>query len=467
MNGSWKVKNHPLSPKFGKGADKNDAVSVSRDGHEVSFSLIGAGAGRSETPFWFWDDHEKFAFRGVGDGQDLEYRIESGEVKESLVLAKAPGKGKNSWSWRLDAGDLTPQVIEETNAVELVDAAGEVVMLIPSPVAFDSAPQTDKSGPSVSALKVKVSASGKGVWKYTVTADESWLRAKSRVFPVRIDPTFQSPAANGWAYKSDGSTFTGVTYVGNTGESPQRTWRSIFSMNYGAIPGSFIAGAQIGVGFFSGNGTSNVMNGTVRHANCLGYSCLGTYVADYSLGTGWAPTTGAGVAQRLVDRFKVGDLPAWMVTGDEGAGYSFKAADVQMAITYWPFATVSQGSGSPAANATGVSVTPTLTASATNPGSTAQRYAFEVSTTADMENVVATSGWQTGTSWTVPEGLLNAGTPYYWRAKVYDYDHQGWYGQDTVRSSSTRQFTTNQVPLPDAGSASPGTEVGLPQVVTT
>ncbi|PRB02298.1 hypothetical protein CQ044_15510 [Microbacterium sp. MYb64] len=466
VNGSWQVKDHPLSPRFGTAADKKDAVSVSRNGHDVSFSLIGAGAGKKETPFWFWDDREKFAFRGVGDGQDLEYRIETSEVKESLVLRKKPGKGKNSWSWRLDAGDLTPKVVEETNAVELVDAVGTVVMLIPSPIAIDSAPQKDTSGPSISALTVKLAQTGNGVWKYTLTADESWLRAKSRVFPVQIDPTLQSGPSWATTFKSDGPTFNGLAYVGNTGESPNRTWRSVVGYNYGSIPDNFIGAAQMDVGFLSGNGTPTAYRGDVRHANCVGFNCLGTYIDQYTVGTGWTQTAGLGIAQRLVNQFKLKDYGvAWMLTGEEGANYSFKDVSVGIQIIYWGYATIAPTA--PAANVTGASVTPTLTATATNPGNTAQRYGFEVSSTSDMANVVAASSWQTGLSWTVPEGVLRAGTQYYWRAKVYDADHNGWYGQDTVKNSDVRGFTTNQVPLPSATTAAPGTESGVPQVVTT
>lgn len=463
--GTWQVEDHPLSPRFGKGADRHNAVSVSRDGHDVSFSLIGADAGRQETPFWFWDDWEKFAFRGTGDGEDLEYQIEPGAVKESVVLKKVPRAGKNSWSWRLEAGSLTPRLDAASSALELVDADGNVVLEVPSPLAFDSAPQSATSGPSVSALTASIAPMGDGVWRYTLTADKAWLRSTSRIFPVRIDPTFQSPASWGTAFKSDGPTFKGVTYVGRTGESPNRTWRSVFGFNYGSIPGNFIGAAQMDVGFISGNGTSTAYRGDVRHADCVGFNCLGVYVDQYTVGTGWSQTQGSGMAQRLADRLKLGDQPAWMVTGDEGANYSFKAIDVGMQIIYWGYATIS--TNAPAANATGVSVTPKLTATATNPGGTAQRYAFEVSTTQNMSNIVAGSGWQTGQFWTVPEGALRTGTTYYWRAKVYDYDHNGWYGQDTVRNSSTVSFTTNQVPLPDAATAVPGTENGLPQVVTT
>lgn len=388
-------------------------------------------------------------------------------MKEALVLSKAPGKRKNSWSWRLDAGDLAPRLIEESNSVELVDGQGTVVLVIPSPIAMDSAPATGKSGPSNSPLKASVSAQGKGVWKYTLTADGSWLQAKSRVFPVRIDPTFDSPASVGYSYKSDGTTFSGVTYVGNNGESPNRTWRTVFGFDYGSIPGNFVANAQIDVGFISGNGTPTAYRGEMRHANCLGYSCLGTYVTDYTVGTGWSYSNGAGVAQRLADRFKVNDRPAWMVTGDEGANYSFKAIDVGMQILYWGYPTVSPVS--PANGAIGQSVRPTLQASTTNPGNREQWVSFDVASDSGFgtASIVASSGWQSARTWQVPEAVLRPGTTYYWRTRVVD-DTNGHLGQSTERTSSVRSLQTNQVPFPaDDATASPGTGSGLSQTLTT
>ncbi len=463
-DGGWRVKDHPLAPRFGKGAD-HDAVTVSRAGHDVSFSLLGAIAGRSETPFWFWDDWQKFAFRDVGAGEDLEYRIGKGAIKEDLVLTKAPGKGKNSWSWRLDAGGLTPRLVPETNAVELVDSSDRVILVVPSPMAFDSHPTSEKAGPSMSALTVSLSDLGKGSWRYTLTASKSWLQSKDRVFPVRIDPTLSVNPAGREAYKSDGPHFTGVLYAGTTGESPNQAWRSMFGFNYGSVPGSFIAGAQLGVAY-AGYGTASDQWMTFSHASAFGYGGVGFDIETVGLGTGAASTIGGATAQRLVDRFNAQDYgPWWMIRGNESQGYSFKQVETSIYVDYWSYATIS--SGSPAANAVGTSVTPTLTASATNPGATAQRFAFEVSTTADMNNIIAGSPWLTTASWTVPEGLLPAGTKLYWRAKVYDADHNGWYGQNTVRGSDVRSFTTNQVPLPAAGTAAPGTETGAPQVVTT
>ena len=465
VDGGWEIEAHPLRPKFKNRADRDDAVTVTRDGHTVSFALVGARAGRTESPFWFWDRWDRLAYRGVADGVDLEYEIEPGAVKEAVVLAAPPARGKNSWTWRLDVGDLTPQLIEESNTLELVDTAGEVVITVPSPLASDSAPTTDRSGPSIVPLSASiVKGAGEGIWRYTVTAEQSWLSAKSRVYPVRIDPTFYSGPSRRESYKSDGVHFSNILYVGNTGESPQRTWRSMSAWDYGSIPGNFIAGAQIGVGY-ANNGTTSVYSGGVWHACDWSYNCPGTHVTDYTLGTGWTETTGTAVAQRLVDRFTVGDRPAFLIGGNEQAAYSFKQLNTDMWIEYWGYASIS--ASAPAANATGVSVTPTLTASASNPSGSSLRYGFEVFTTPDMSTSVATSGWLTEPSWTVPENVLRPGAVYYWRASVYDFDHHGWYGQDTIRHSGVRQFTTNQVPLPPVATATPGTETGVPQVVTT
>jgi len=466
VDGGWRVENHPLSPRFSNRADRRDAVEVTRNGHTVSFALVGARAGRAEAPFWPWDDRKKLALRDVGDGMDLEYKVQPGSVKEQVVLSAAPAAGRNSWTWELNVGDLTPRLVKETNAVELVDASGAVVLSVPSPIAFDSAPSTDTSGPAVSALTVslrkRVTA---GLYRYTVTAPASWLAAPERVYPVMIDPTFNVGPSTRDAYKSDGTHLSGLLYTGNTDEWPtNRSWRSIFSVDYGGVPGNFIGGAQIGIGY-AGYGTTSSQPGSVWHACAMNFTCSGTKVADYTLGDGVTDTGGSGVAQRLVDRFAVGDRPAWMLVGNEGTAYSFKQVDADIWIEYWGFATVS--SSAPASGATGVSLVPTLTSSASNPSGSSLRYGFEVSSTADMNNVVASSGWLTSPSWKVPDKALRAGTTYYWRSSVYDYDHNGWYGQNTVRYSGVRSFATNKVPLPSVGSAAPGTQTGAPQVVTT
>ena len=463
VDGGWAVEDHPLRPVFQDSAEGDDAVTVTRNGHEVAFSLVGADAGTVESPFWWWDAWDELAYRDVAAGTDIEYEVLPGAVKETVVLTERPAGSQSSWSWRLDVGELTPRLVEP-NTLELVDASGVVVLTVPSPLAWDSSGAEGQRVPSMVPLTASIAkGSGAGVWRYTVTADAKWLASSARVYPVGIDPTFTAGPNFQTAYKSDGPSFSNLLYAGTTGESPNRSWRSIAGFDYGSIPGKFIAGAQMGIGY-AGNGTTSAQTGTVSHANCLGHSCTGTDVASFTLGTGWVDTTGAGVAQRLVDRFAVGDRPAWMIRGNESVSYSFKQVNADMWIEYWDFPTV--GRDLPAANATGVSVTPTLTSTATNPGNRQEWFAYEISPNADMSGVIASSPWLSAASWTVPSDVLRPGTDYYWRAKVYD-DANGWLGQSTVFTSySPRKFTTNQVPLPpDTGT--PGTATGLPQVLTT
>jgi YD repeat-containing protein len=465
VDGDWVVEDHPLQPVFQSSAEADDAVTVTRGDHEVSFSLVGAGEGTVEAPFWWWDEWDELAYRDVAAGTDIEYEVQPGAIKETVILTERPSELKKSWSWRLDVGDLTPRLVEP-NTLELVDGFDRVVISVPSPLAWDSA---GKDGERSSAMIPLTAAIAKGaepgVWRYTVTADADWMASPDRVYPVYLDPTFTAGPNFGQSYKSDGPQFSNVLYVGNTRENnTNRYWRSIVGFNYAGIPsGKFIAGAQLDIGY-GNNGTTTTQTGSVWHPSALCYSCAGTYVTDYTVGSGWTQTQGTAVAQKLVDRFAVGDPLKWMLVGNESSVYSFKELYAEIYVEYWDFPTVS--SSAPAANAVGVSVTPTLTSTTTNTAGRQQRHAYEISTTADMANVVTNSGWLNSPSWTVAEGLLEPGKKYYWRSLVYN-DVNGWLGQSTVRNSGTpRSFTTNQVPLPpDTGI--PGTATGLPQVLTT
>ena len=464
VDGGWAVEDHPLQPVFQDRADQDDAVTVTRDGHDVSFALIGAEEGTVESPFWWWDDWDQLAYRDVAAGTDIEYQIEPGAVKETVVLTERPAASKTSWSWRLDVGDLTPRLVEP-NTLELVDADEQVVLNVPSPIAWDASGKEGVQGPATTALTASiVKGTGAGVWKYTVTADAKWLASADRVFPVSIDPSFQSGPVSRNAYKSNGASASGLLYVGNTRENnTNRYWRSVVGFDYGAIPGNFIYEAQLGVGY-AGNGTMTTQFGWANHASGSCYSCIGTEITTYNLGTGWTDTLGTGVAQRLVDRFAVGDRPAWMIGGNEVASYTFKEVDADIWISYWGFADVT--AMSPLNNSQGMTVTPTLTSSTTNPTGVTQSHAYEISTTSDMANIVTTSEWLNSPTWTVPEDRLEAGKTYYWRALVGD-GLNGHLGQSTIRKSGVANFTTNQVPLPPEGTATPGTTTGLPQVVTT
>jgi RHS repeat-associated protein len=447
-NEGWKVDDHPLSPEFAPSAADTDALSVSRDGHDVSMSLVGAVDGDVAAPFWFWDDHAELTYKDVKPGMDLEYQVQSGGIKENLVLKSVPTT--NAWLWRLDPGSLTPTLAED-GSVLLSDASGTVVLGIPAPVALDSSGQEGQREPVTIAPKPRLTKSSDGTWRYGLQVSYQWLTDPQRVYPVTIDPGF---AITGYtAYKSDGVVFSNTLYVGNTRENnTNRYWRSVVGVDYGDIPGQFIAGAQLSLGY-ANYGTTTNQQGWVHHASCWGYECRSQHITGYNVGTGWTDTDGTGIAQRLVDRFRANDRPAWLIGGNEDGSYSFKSLNVSMWISYWGYPSV--WTGSPGNGATGIGLTPTLTLGASNPGNRGQSYAFEVATDAGMTNLVYSTPWLSGQSTQVPEGILRPGTDYYWRSRVVD-DVNGYLGQSTDRYSGVVKFTTNQVPVPPVGTATPG-----------
>ncbi|OZD38568.1 hypothetical protein CH252_32015 [Rhodococcus sp. 06-1477-1B] len=458
----WTVTDHPLAPVFRGSSDEAPAVTVSREGHDVSFSLIGAEPGEVEAPFWWWDDWKELTYRDVAGSADLEYRVEPGAVKESLVLDAAPA-WRTSWTWRIDAGTLTPS-LGEADSVTFADEAGQAVLMIPTPVAFDSSGVDGQSADAEIPLRVGLWKASDGSWRYSLRADRAWLQDAARVYPVRIDPTMMTPSGS-TAYKSDGPVRAGVTYVGNTRESNgNRYWRSVLSYNYGSIPGQFIYAAQVGVGY-DGYGTTSRQTGWVQHASAFGYNGRGPHLANYTIGDGWADTEGEGVAARLASQLRAGDRPAFMIGGWEGASYSFKRVQTDLWIESWDYPNVwgtKVGDGS-----TGVGLRPILGVGSTNPGGIRQRYAFEVASDPAMTNIVAARTFDTPQEWQIGEGALRTGTTYYWRVSLVD-DLDGRWGQSTFRQSPVYRFTTNQVPLPDAATATPGSAVTeTPTTVTT
>lgn len=444
----WKVDDHPLSPEFATSAADAEALSVSRRGHDVSMSLIGAVDGDVAAPFWFWDDHQELIYRDVKPGIDLQYEIEPGGVKENLILKSTPTG--NGWAWRLDAGALVPELLED-GSVALSDTSGETVLAIPAPLAWDSSGKPGEREPASTTATPRLTQGSDGSWRYWVSVPSGWLKDSKRVYPVTIDPGFSISGTT--AYKSDGAVFNNTLYVGNTRENnTNRFWRSVVSVDYDDIPGKFIAGSQLSLAF-NGNGTASSQQGWVHHASCFAYECRSSHIASYNVGTGSTETDGSGIAQRLVDRFRVNDRPAWLIGGNEDSSYSFKGLNVGMWVDYWDYPTVT--TGSPGNGATGVGLTPSLTMGVTNAGNRIQNYAFEVATDPGMTNLVYATAWLSSTSTQVSEGALRPGTDYYWRARIVD-DTNGHLGQTTDRYSGVVKFTTNQVPVPPVGPATPG-----------
>ena len=468
--GGFQAKGHPLEPQFAATADQEDAVAVTHDGYEVTLTPIGLKAAKAKKAS---GKQDRVLYSGVMPDTDLEYRVEPNQVKETIVLRRVP-KGPSEWSWTLDPGGLTP-VMDESGGVALNDVDGQTVIVIPTPIAWDSSGVDEESTGALINPEATLVADADGKWRYTLRVDRAWLKASEREYPVYVDPTLATGASYIKSFKSDGAVYNYESHTGNTRQSNTNVyWRALNSYPYGGAPGQFIAGASLRY-IFAGTGTTTVQPQWVNWATCLGYHCVGTDIANFNIGNGDAWTAGYGdtaLAQHFVNRFAVGDTGVTFVTrGSEGGSYTHKRMHSELYVDYWAFPSVWQenGTGTPGNGSTGASLTPVLrwSGSESSPHSDAKYYYIEVSQNANMSSPVWAGGWTQATTATVPEGVLQPGTQYFWRVRIHDA-HHGHLGQSTERFSGVWSFATNRVPpTPPEATAMPGVKDGAPQVVTT
>ena len=123
--------------------------------------------------------HAQVLYQNVFDDVDLQYDLYSYDVKETILVNRPLADYSFSFSLNLD--ELTP-VLMDDGSIELRDADGETIYLIPAPY------MTDAVGAYSDAVSYGLEHNTDG-WKLTITADENWTNAADRIFPVSIDPT--------------------------------------------------------------------------------------------------------------------------------------------------------------------------------------------------------------------------------------------------------------------------------------
>ncbi len=115
------------------------------------------------------------------NGATLRYENYGSTVKESIII-DAP-QDTYSYSFALETDGLTPALCED-GSVSLTATSGEIIYTVPAPYMIDA--NKDYS------TNASYSLSGSdGAFVLTVTADEEWINAPGRVFPVLLDPTFE------------------------------------------------------------------------------------------------------------------------------------------------------------------------------------------------------------------------------------------------------------------------------------
>ncbi len=415
-------------------------------------------------------------------GADLTVRETVDGFEESLVLPDATGPAAHTLAFALPARASARQT---PGGVEFLDAAGVVLGVLGNGIATDAASSFGGGGQETPVNSRLVSQTGQTAL-VSVELDPTWLAAPARVFPVTIDPTFYVSGATGAAGNADTWVMTSFSNTSQYNSNELRV-------------GTPDGGASVARSYLRFDLTGLPQPILVNEAHVLvnnfySYSCtpyqVGTFAAagPFSAGTVWgnqpgmetaAPLTTSSFAHGwsascpggwenldatgLVQRWSTGQTPnfgmvlgtneavstGWkkFYSGNNGAGTS-----PQLYVTYNNLPTAPTNL-TPSTGAVQATLTPALTVSAsTDADNDPISYYFRVSRSADAEaggdarNIVAESGMQPATSYTVPPGVLRDGDTYYWH--VYTWDGKNYGITSTVTSFRTNLRLGAQGPSP-------------------
>ena len=193
----------PMKVRFAKETGGNLA-SMENQGHTLSWYYEFGSKARSVSspiaakkidkaelaPTELKKDSRKEKFRAdkISDGLryseitadvDLEYILSSASLKENLILQSK--NAPSGYTIVYEIGELTA---EQTTPQEftLKDNAGEIIFVISAPCMVDANMEESTD------VTLTVLSQGSGNMRVRLNADEEWLQAEEREYPVTIDP---------------------------------------------------------------------------------------------------------------------------------------------------------------------------------------------------------------------------------------------------------------------------------------
>ncbi|MBE6735099.1 MAG: DNRLRE domain-containing protein, partial [Ruminococcaceae bacterium] len=214
-----------------KKSGKAKLIEITRDGHTISWGYSGANIvdakqqKKDKAEELTGNDafmslpnlSSKVLYENIYNNVDLEVINSTVGVKENLILKDS--NTKNVFNIEYNIGELTAESTDNQTIV-LKDAEGTVLYTISAPY------MADAKGEKSEALELKILKNNKGKLSVKLTADKEWLKDKSRVYPVTVDPAFtygQSWGQIKSTYVNSGAANTSYTegsfYVGRPGDN--------------------------------------------------------------------------------------------------------------------------------------------------------------------------------------------------------------------------------------------------------
>lgn len=378
-----------------------DGITMNVAGKTIVMKPIGA---RNVKPSK--QDSNSVIYKDAWPNVDLEYELRGESIKEIIIV-----KTKNAqtdFNFSVTGGKV---INHPTRQGELT------IEGLPDEYSFSALTLSLQDRGVISESHVS-QAPNKTADGIAVTLDKDWMKAQpASSFPMRIDPSLAKDSTSYWMFKSDGYSCGSSNCYANIGtiyDGGWKYWRSYVQFPFSDLSGKKVLNATLH-GYFKGGigGDQNSRGIAMGHANCIGFWCQGSQVGWTSAATDFDIDFTNGLQQSVNNQ----DWGAvWSLWGEEGGYTTYKPYwDIVAYINYdtpTPVATPV----TPSDKQVMVDTMPTLKV---NPVSDADgdtvKYYFRVSTNSDAETgAVINSGWINSPQWTVPDGILQDGTTYYW-----------------------------------------------------
>jgi len=220
---------HPLHPQFGASANASSVLHVARDGATLDFALHGASTAQVKHVAAPKLDQfmtnpadrsgDSVSYANALPNTTVTYQVQTGGVKESIILAAAPATAP-TYTWTVaETGDVSA-VTDKLGDLDFVKADGTTVFSLPAPDMWDSSAKGGEKGGQIQAVAWNVQKADASTWQITLSPSFAWLTDPARVFPVTVDPDV-NPSADSpiHSYKSDGNYNNGHALLGFNAQS--------------------------------------------------------------------------------------------------------------------------------------------------------------------------------------------------------------------------------------------------------
>jgi len=239
---AWRNAGNRFGAYFGRTAARA-VLRLNLGARAYSFGLDGARAAHGRAA------GSTLRYAQALPGVDVDYAMEPDGVKETLVLHNRDARRTYRFWLRVERGSALDAERRLDGGWDLIpQGAATALFTLAAPFAVDSAPSPRRGRVSMNLKRVG------DRFAVDVAVDGAWLRAGTRVFPVRVDPTVViqrslDPATEETDANLDARCTTCVLTRPTRltiGTNATQAWRAALQFDLGLVPaGAAVTGATV------------------------------------------------------------------------------------------------------------------------------------------------------------------------------------------------------------------------------